>query len=76
MLEYWLDSSRFSKWKRPAVRIPWSREVFAADLDAYGGRGIPHVTTFACYIDTEYVRAYGDPPLDEYGELLKNWPTA
>jgi hypothetical protein len=32
VLEYWLDVSRFSQWKRPAVRLPWRRDVLEADL--------------------------------------------
>src|SRR6185436_19312409 len=24
VLEYWLDVSRFSKWTRPAVKLPWN----------------------------------------------------
>jgi len=68
VLEYWLDVSRFSRWKRPAVRLPWSRDVFLADLRAYAARGIRHVTSFACYIDADYVRQYGEPrAISEYG---------
>lgn len=72
-LEYWLDVSRFSRWKRPAVRLPWKSGVFAADLDAYGARGIRHITTFAAWIDAAYVAAFGEPPLQEYGAGLANW---
>ena len=72
VLEYWLDVSRFSRWKRPAVRLPWSRDVFLADLRAYAARGIRHVTSFACYIDADYVRQYGDPrAISEYGDGLR-----
>jgi len=70
VLEYWLDASRFSGWKRPAVRIPWNREVFAADLATYGSRGIRHITTFAAWVDAAYVARHGDPPLEAYGADL------
>jgi hypothetical protein len=73
-LEYWLDCSRFSNWKRPAVKIPWHPEVLEADLDTYGGRGIHLVTSFAVYVDADYVRMYGEPPLEEYGAALRAWP--
>lgn len=67
-LEYWLDLSRFSGWKRENVkRIPWHGEAFLADLDTYAQRGVRHVTTFAAWIDGDYVRRFGNPPLDEYG---------
>lgn len=73
-LEYWLDASRFSGWKKPAVKIPFDPQVLAADLDTYGRRGLRHVTTFAVYIDAEYVSRHGQPPLQEYGEQLRRWP--
>ena len=74
VLEYWLDASLFSKWKKPAVKVPFDPQVLAADLDTYGGRGLRHVTTFAVYIDAEYVMRHGEPPLQEYGEQLRRWP--
>ena len=77
MLEYWLDVSRFSGWKRPAKKLPWNREVFLADLDTYAGRGIRHVTTFACYIDADYLKRHGEPlALNDYGAGLRNLPPA
>lgn len=73
-LEYWLDVSKFSRWKRPAVKLPWNREVFAADLNLYASRGVRHITSFAVFMDAEYVARYGEPPLREYGEeLLWTW---
>jgi hypothetical protein len=76
VLEYWLDVSRFSGWKRPAQKLPWNREVFLADLAAYGGRGIRHVTSFACYIDAAYVKLHGEPRgLVEYGAGLRDLAT-
>jgi hypothetical protein len=69
-LEYWLDVSRFSGWKRLTVPIPWNRAVFAADVAAYRTRGIRHITTFGAHIDEAYVATYGEPPLQEYGDEL------
>lgn len=73
VLEYWLDVSRFSGWQRPAVRVPWDPQVFAVDLDAYGSRGVRHITTFAVWIDAGYVSTHGEPPLGEYGAGLLTW---
>jgi len=73
VLEYWLDVSRFSGWKKPAVKLPWNTDVFAADLDTYGARGIRHVTSFAVFIDADYLARHGEPPLDEYGAKLAQW---
>ena len=73
-LEYWLDASLFSKWKKPAVKVLFDPKVLAADLNTYGRRGIRHVTTFAVYIDADYVSRHGEPPLKEYGEQLRRSP--
>ncbi len=71
VLEYWLDVSRFSNWKRPAIRLPWNGDVFLADLEACSSRGIRRVTSFACYIDSDYIKSYGAPScLAEYGAGL------
>jgi hypothetical protein len=69
-LEYWLDASRFSQWKRPAVKLPWRRDVLAADALTYAQLGLRHVTTFAVWIDADYLARFGEPPLGEYGETL------
>jgi hypothetical protein len=72
VLEYWLDVSRFSGWKRPAKKLPWSRDVFLADLETYAVRGVRHVTTFAVFIDAEYVKLHGEPgAIQEYGDGLR-----
>lgn len=71
VLEYWLDISRFSGWKRPSVKLPWHRDVFRADLDTYRRLGIRRVTSFAAWLDADYVSRFGEPRfLDEYGEDL------
>jgi hypothetical protein len=71
VLEYWLDVSRFSGWKRPAVKLPWRRDVLESDLATYGVRGIRQVTSFAVYVDAEYRRMYGEPDfIQGYGEAF------
>jgi hypothetical protein len=75
-LEYWLDVSRFSRWRRPAVKLPWRPDVLRADLAAYAQRGIRHVTTFSCYLDADYARLHGEPwsEVAEYGAALRASP--
>jgi len=71
VLEYWLDVSRFSGWKRPGVRLPWHKEVFLSDVETYRSRRIGHVTTFAAWIDADYVKRHGELLfLAEYGTGL------
>ena len=70
-LEYWLDVSRFSGWRRERLtKIPWNGEVFRSDLETYARRGVRHVTSFAAWIDADYVKRFGQPPLAEYGQGL------
>ena len=71
ILEYWLDVSLFSGWKKPAVQLPWRRDVFLSDVDTYASLGIQNVTSFAVYMDSTYWATYPDTtPLREYGEGL------
>ncbi len=70
VLEYWMDASRHSGWKRPATRIPWHPEVLAADLEHYAVKGFRRVTSFGCYLDQEYVNLHGEPPVADYGAAL------
>lgn len=73
VLEYWLDVSRFSGWKRPAKRLPWARAVFDSDVRAYAARGIRHVTSFAVWVDADYVKNFGQPEfIAGYGEGLRS----
>ena len=72
VLEYWMDNSRFSGWKREKVgKLPWNGEVFLADVQLYASRGIRHVTQFATWLDGWYVEHFGDPPVTEYGSGLR-----
>ena len=73
VLEYWLDVSLFSKWTRPAVQLPWNSVLCKEDVEAYRKLGIRNITTFATYIDADYVKLHGDPQsvLNEYGGALK-----
>lgn len=70
VLEYWMDASRHSTWKRPAVKIPWHPEVLDRDLDYYASKGFRRVTSFGCFLDRDYVAVHGEPPVADYGRML------
>lgn len=73
VLEYWLDVSLVSDWKKPARKLPWKRDVFLRDIELYKELGIRNVMSFAVYVDSAYVAAYKDLSfLKEYGEGLKD----
>lgn len=72
VLEYWLDVSLQSKWKKPATRIDWHPDVCSQDVSVYRKAGINHITTFAVYVDGAYKNAYGDLNfIKEYGKILR-----
>jgi hypothetical protein len=69
-LEYWIDASMHSRWKRPFGRLPFVARLMAADSAAYAQRGIRHVTSFACGLDADYLSRFGEPPVAVYGATL------
>ena len=72
VLEYWLDVSLASAWKKPAVNLPWHPEVFVQDLATYASYGIRNITTFAVYMDSTYFSSFPDQVcLPEYGTALR-----
>lgn len=74
VLDYWIDVSLFSRWKRPAVELPWNRDVFRSDLRTYASRGIRNITSFAVFVDADYVRRFGEPMfVREYGQDLREF---
>ena len=74
VLEYWLDASLFSRWKRPAVELPWRADVCRSDLATYARYGIRNVTSFAVYMDAEYFERFpSTAPVEEYGAMLRSF---
>ena len=71
VLEYWLDVSLASRWKKPAVDLPWHGDVFVSDIGTYASRGIRNFTSFAVYMDSTYFREYpSQPALADFGSVL------
>ena len=70
VLEYWLDVSLASDWKKPAVDLPWHPEVFVSDLATYAGYGIRNITSFAVYMDSVYFESFPEQAcLADYGSV-------
>jgi hypothetical protein len=72
VLEYWLDASMFSGWRRPARPVPLRPELLAADLHYYADLGFRSATTFGVFLDAEYFAAHGTPPVEAYGRALED----
>lgn len=69
-LDYWLDCSWYSGWKRPSQAVRYSSEVLRADAAFYASRGIRNVTCFGAWLDPDYFARFGVPPVVDYGRAL------
>ncbi len=70
-LDYWLDNSLFSGWKKPPARFVLDRSALARDLEYYKARGVENITTFACYLGEDYEALYGEPDIEGYAKAFK-----
>jgi len=74
ILEYWLDESMFSNWKKKKlVKLPFVTQECARDIRQYRSYGATSITCFATWLNARYVEQYG--PADDafvgYGEAFK-----
>ncbi len=70
VLEYWMDNSKFSGWKKPPKKLDLDEEVMRRDVTDYRARGFENITSFGCYLGRDYRMLYGEPPVKAYGEIL------
>ena len=68
VLEYWLDNSLFSRWKKPPVAFALDVPVMKEDLRLYEELGFEDVTVFACYLGEDYEALYSTPDIKAYTE--------
>ena len=62
-LAYWFDNSYFSNWTKPPKRFAADEPVLRADLRTYRDLGFEAVSTFACFLGSDYEDLYGEPEL-------------
>lgn len=70
VLEYWMDNSLYSGWKKPPKPLVLAQNVLAEDLDFYAALGFEEIVSFGCYLGADYRDLYGIPPIDQYGKQL------
>ena len=66
VLEYWVDNSLFSKWKKPPVKCPFDREKMKKDIKLYRKAGFKDMTSFGLYLGKEYTDLYGEFSIKDY----------
>lgn len=60
ILEYWLDESMFSVWKKDAlVPFPDNEGATKRDIEGYRKQGATSITTFATWLNQDYIEKYG-----------------
>lgn len=75
ILEYWLDESMFSNWKRDAlVPLPFDEQNCRRDINLYRNLGARSITCFATWLNGIYVQEYGSavPFFSGYGRAFSN----
>ena len=70
-LDYWLDVSYFYRWQHPFGELPLYAGVLQSDVRFYEKCGFDQIASFACGINEEYVRRYGDLPLRVFSEAFR-----
>ena len=70
VLEYWIDVSYWSNYRRPAVCVKPDPDRLSRDIRVYTEKGIRVITSFAVYMDQEYFEKCGTEAVLEYGKQL------
>ncbi len=70
VLEYWMDNSKFSGWKKPPRKMELDEEVMRQDVRDYREHGFENITSFGCFLGGDYRALYGEPPVKAYGDIL------
>ena len=66
VLEYWLDNSLFSRWKKPPKPFSADRAVVQAELLAYQNAGFETAATFGCFLGEDYEALHREPDITPY----------
>ncbi|WP_135557245.1 DUF4838 domain-containing protein [Paenibacillus cymbidii] len=71
VLEYWLDVSMQAKWVKPVPELLFDRRQMEEEVAFYTSRGIRSITSFGVFLDEQYFRDHGNPPIAAYGAVLQ-----
>ena len=72
VLEYWIDNSLFSCWKKPTKKLACDYESTYRDIKSYLSLGYEDISTFGCFLGDDYVELHGDPNLSPFTDAIKN----
>lgn len=70
VLEYWMDNSLYSGWKKPPKAFALREDVMRQDVLFYRALGFSALTSFGCYLGPDYEELHGRAPIEEYARIL------
>ncbi len=73
VLEYFLDNSLFSDWKKPPKRLIADKAEIERDVDEYAKLGFEDIATFGCYLGGDYEELYGEPDITPFTDVMKKY---
>ena len=68
VLEYWLDNSLFSGWKKPPKEFKADDEKIKKEVAEYASLGFEIISTFGCFLGEDYEELYGEPDISAFTE--------
>lgn len=68
VLEYRLDNSLFSGWKKPPKRFSPDNAQIKKEVAEYAALGFETVATFGCFLGDDYEELYGEPDISGFTE--------
>lgn len=71
VLEYWIDNSLFSLWKKPPVKLECDEESTYLDIKEYLAIGYESISTFGCFLGEDYEELYGEPDITPFTNAVK-----
>lgn len=71
VLEYWLDNSLYSKWKKPPKKFSADGEAIVRDIAEYADFGFESIATFACFLGDDYEELYGEADISPFTDAFK-----
>lgn len=71
VLEYWIDNSLFSGWKKPPQRLECDGSEADADIKEYLKLGYEDISTFGCFLGEDYEELYGEPDIKPFTDAVR-----
>ena len=66
VLEYWIDNSLFSGWRKPPKKMNADAEAAKKDVREYTDMGFEYISVFGCYLGPDYEELHGEPDISAF----------